>query len=282
MPTTGTTDTLTNIETACLNVAKLLHTEPLAVFDTKCLSNDLFNVLVILPRRGSHKPDCKRLDFPFCLALPAFCTIIKPSRKVIPAFRSTKWTLREDHVNQFDNFFGLIKGCRPKALLGNSTTHHIEPLTSQQCVSLQSEERIQIDKYREAIYIVVCPKRYYLHSTRVQLKWDSKAGPILTVVLKKKEIGLALVCHRKEERSSKMHGHLSPLRARSMGILIGGVAASLATAIGVSLPVWTKVILAVPLLVDGFTQLLGKRRSNNVLRLATGFLLARVRVPKLV
>jgi uncharacterized membrane protein len=57
-----------------------------------------------------------------------------------------------------------------------------------------------------------------------------------------------------------------------MGICIGAVTATSLNMIGGAIPIWVKIIFVVPLVADGFTQLLGKRQSNNTLRLVTGFL----------
>jgi uncharacterized membrane protein len=57
-----------------------------------------------------------------------------------------------------------------------------------------------------------------------------------------------------------------------MGILIGAISACLLGTIGMVVPLSGNIILIVPLLVDGFTQLLDMRQSNNILRLVTGFL----------
>jgi len=111
---------------------------------------------------------------------------------------------------------------------------------------------------------------------KIRLKWDPRAGPLLTVAIWKKKVCFALFCHRKKDRCIRIFGHASPLCARCTGICLGVVTALLLNLVGLTIAsnisISIGIILVSPLLLDGFTQLVGLRKSNNVLRLVTGFL----------
>ncbi|MBS7529267.1 DUF2085 domain-containing protein [Hazenella sp. IB182353] len=79
-------------------------------------------------------------------------------------------------------------------------------------------------------------------------------------------------CHRKVERSIQLRGQTFPLCARCMSILLGYVSIPVFVFIPNSFSWLWGVILQLPLLVDGFTQLWGWRESNNRLRVITGLL----------
>lgn len=110
---------------------------------------------------------------------------------------------------------------------------------------------------------------------RIRFKWDSRSGPLLIVAIWNTKISFALICHRKKDHCIRIFGHTSPLCARCMGICLGTVTVLLLNLVGltitpaISMPI--SIILVSPLLLDGFTQLLGLRKSNNILRLVTGF-----------
>jgi len=57
-----------------------------------------------------------------------------------------------------------------------------------------------------------------------------------------------------------------------MGLFLGGIIASALNLSGFNFPLSVAVLLAFPLLLDGFTQLFNIRKGNNLLRLVTGFL----------
>ena len=110
---------------------------------------------------------------------------------------------------------------------------------------------------------------------KVNFRWMPRAGPTLFFTLGEKEIGMAFFCHRQEDRSLKIHGHTSFLCARCTGILTGVILSGLLMLFtSISLPIEAIGLLCLPLLIDGFTQLSGKRESNNTLRFVTGVLFA--------
>lgn len=87
-----------------------------------------------------------------------------------------------------------------------------------------------------------------------------------------------LLCHGMPSRSLAMFGTTMPLCARCVGIYIGLMAG---LAVYMLLPWLDERLLrlflyaaAMPMALDGITQLLRLRESTNPLRLATGFIAA--------
>lgn len=87
---------------------------------------------------------------------------------------------------------------------------------------------------------------------------------------------LNLICHRKPERSFHYKNHQFPVCARCTGFYITLFAYFIYAYFHYVHYNFTlilfAVILLVPAAVDGFTQLIGKRESNNTLRLITGLM----------
>jgi hypothetical protein len=54
-----------------------------------------------------------------------------------------------------------------------------------------------------------------------EFKWDERAGPALSINFGEKKLGLALLCHRKLERSLAIFGYTIPLCYRCTALLIG-------------------------------------------------------------
>jgi len=99
-------------------------------------------------------------------------------------------------------------------------------------------------------------------------------GPVLFVALKGKKFYLALFCHRIEERCIKIGRYTSFLCARCTGLVVGAVLAAVLLWLHFALPLLVLGLFCLPLLIDGFTQLLNLRKSNNPLRLISGLLFA--------
>lgn len=79
-------------------------------------------------------------------------------------------------------------------------------------------------------------------------------------------------CHRRPDRSFRWRGGLPfPVCARCTGELVGMVLAA-ATAWLWQPPLWALALMAVPMVADGFLQLLTKYESTNLRRFATGLL----------
>ncbi|MDZ5474641.1 DUF2085 domain-containing protein [Bacillus sp. 31A1R] len=81
-------------------------------------------------------------------------------------------------------------------------------------------------------------------------------------------------CHRKRERSLTINGWQFPVCYRCMFILIG----YLFTPVFLVLPpvnsiisgIMMGILLTIPMIIDGYTQLKGLRISTNFLRIITG------------
>lgn len=87
---------------------------------------------------------------------------------------------------------------------------------------------------------------------------------------------LNLICHRKPERSFFIKGHQFPVCARCTGFYTTII---IYTIIAYNIPItYTHryvifgIILCVPSVIDGITQLLKFRESNNMLRFFTGLI----------
>lgn len=87
---------------------------------------------------------------------------------------------------------------------------------------------------------------------------------------------LNLICHRKPERSFFINGHQFPVCARCTGfyttIIMYTVYAYYVPIVYTPEYVLFGVLLCVPAILDGTTQLLEFRQSNNFLRFVTGIL----------
>jgi len=90
---------------------------------------------------------------------------------------------------------------------------------------------------------------------------------------------LRYVCHQKPRRCLKIGSRRMPICARCMGFYMGLVLGCVTFAVWryfIRLPWWVLTILILsgisPMAVDGLTQLLTDRESNNPLRLITGLL----------
>ena len=86
----------------------------------------------------------------------------------------------------------------------------------------------------------------------------------------------SFICHRIPERTFSIKGHYFPVCARCTGIYLGSFSYfALVSMVRVDYNVLllaTAVLMVVPTFLDGFTQLLGERESNNTLRFATGIM----------
>lgn len=79
-------------------------------------------------------------------------------------------------------------------------------------------------------------------------------------------------CHRRPDRSFHWrNGMPFPVCARCTGELIGMLIAAATAWIGHP-PLWMLLLMLLPLVADGFTQLLTRYESNNRRRLITGLL----------
>ncbi|MBS7258251.1 MAG: DUF2085 domain-containing protein [Methanobrevibacter sp.] len=87
---------------------------------------------------------------------------------------------------------------------------------------------------------------------------------------------LNLICHRKPERSFFLKGHQFPVCARCTGFYISLILYFTYTYfffVDYNLTVLIlAILLLIPAAIDGLTQLLEYRESNNTLRFTTGLL----------
>jgi uncharacterized membrane protein len=79
------------------------------------------------------------------------------------------------------------------------------------------------------------------------------------------------LCHQDPTRSFTVGKHKMPLCSRCTGILVG-ILLSLLLNKYIHLPLIVSIIFTLPLIVDGFTQILRFRESNNALRFTTGLM----------
>ena len=79
-------------------------------------------------------------------------------------------------------------------------------------------------------------------------------------------------CHRLPERSFFYRGRQLPVCARCTGLAVGYLAYPFFLLQVISISYSVAILLLLPCALDGITQLLNWRLSNNLLRLITGVL----------
>lgn len=105
----------------------------------------------------------------------------------------------------------------------------------------------------------------------VTLEWNDEIGPIVFLKSGNRKYGLCF-CHRRKDRSIRFFGLEKVLCSRCLGMLVGGTVGLVCVICHVRVdPAWS-LLLLLPLVVDGFLQLLRDRESTNGTRLVTGFL----------
>jgi len=102
--------------------------------------------------------------------------------------------------------------------------------------------------------------------------WDARAGPVLLLNVGKKQLGFAFFCHRRPERSLAILGHTFPICSRCTGLLVGFFGFISLALLNLQIPLFAGIVMMVPMVIDGTSQLTGFGESNNMLRLLTGFL----------
>lgn len=78
-------------------------------------------------------------------------------------------------------------------------------------------------------------------------------------------------CHCREDRSFKYKGRKFPICARCSGELAGIILGMFVSVFFVPQNFWF-LLLAIPMILDGFVQKFTKYESNNIKRLLTGIL----------
>lgn len=84
-------------------------------------------------------------------------------------------------------------------------------------------------------------------------------------------IAYVVPCHRKPDRCLTIRGKPMPICARCFSILMGYLFIPILFSIP-TIPIWYSIILQIPMLIDGITQYLKWRNSNNYLRVTTGLM----------
>ncbi len=110
-----------------------------------------------------------------------------------------------------------------------------------------------------------------LSRVNFETKRDRKIGPIVSLKFRNKKIGLCF-CHRLPERSLTIFGYTMPLCARCTGIVIGSIMALILAYLNIIFSTIIYLMFLIPLIIDGVTQSLKYRTSNNLLRLTTGII----------
>ena len=84
------------------------------------------------------------------------------------------------------------------------------------------------------------------------------------------------ICHRKPERTFNIRGHYFPVCSRCTGFYIGAFSYFIYVYfnfVEYTIPlIFIAFLMIIPTFLDGFTQLIGSRESNNILRLCTGLI----------
>ncbi len=79
-------------------------------------------------------------------------------------------------------------------------------------------------------------------------------------------------CHRRPERSFFFRGRQFPVCARCTGMLFGYCTIPLFLLHILKLNLLWSMLFLLPMVLDGYTQSMGYRASNNILRFVTGLL----------
>ena len=101
--------------------------------------------------------------------------------------------------------------------------------------------------------------------------------PLLSLVLYRT---FRLLCHQKPERCFFIFGHQMAVCSRCFAVYFSFLTVGLAFGVWRSLtkrrweeiPLWSLGVLAIPMVLDGLTQLAGLRESTQLLRTITGTL----------
>jgi uncharacterized membrane protein len=84
------------------------------------------------------------------------------------------------------------------------------------------------------------------------------------------------ICHRIPERTFNIRGHYFPVCSRCTGFYIGAFSYFVFVYFFyvhyTTFLIILAILMLIPTFFDGFTQLIGSRESNNILRLSTGLI----------
>ncbi len=87
-----------------------------------------------------------------------------------------------------------------------------------------------------------------------------------------KEILMVIPCHRIPERCLHIKGKPMLLCTRCFAILLGYLLTPITVLASLIIPLWIPLVMAIPMIIDGFTQAWKWRKSTNTLRFITGLL----------
>ena len=104
---------------------------------------------------------------------------------------------------------------------------------------------------------------------KLEYNWDNSIGPILYITIKNRKIGLCF-CHKKKDRSIPFFGLENVFCSRCLGIFLGFLIGLMISKFFLIISINWAILFTIPLIFDGFTQLLHLRESNNKLRFITG------------
>jgi uncharacterized membrane protein len=124
----------------------------------------------------------------------------------------------------------------------------------------------------EGDYVLIGAQAFSVRKRFLEFRWEARAGPILFINVGDKKLGLAFFCHRRPDRSFTILGYKSPLCSRCTGLLLGFFGFIWLGLFQVHIPAMAVILLMVPTVIDGVSQLAGFRESNNLTRLLTGFM----------
>jgi uncharacterized membrane protein len=105
-----------------------------------------------------------------------------------------------------------------------------------------------------------------------------KSNTILHLKIQQSNLGMftRFICHRIPERTFNIHGYYFPVCSRCTGFYISAFSYFIFVYFFYVQYTTALIILAIfmliPTFIDGYTQLIGSRESNNILRLLTGLI----------
>lgn len=91
-----------------------------------------------------------------------------------------------------------------------------------------------------------------------------------------------VICHHMPERSFHFKGKQFPLCARCTGIFLGYLTIPIFHMELIKPSIILIILFSLPLIIDSFTQVMGFRESNNILRVISGFLFGAAQVALIV
>ena len=129
----------------------------------------------------------------------------------------------------------------------------------------------------ELKFIAFIKSRYYKITSNNNIKInlnlgrDINIGPYIRLTLGQQSF-IFCICHRKKERSIPFFGLEKYFCSRCLGVILGAICGVCLRILGFSISIIAMIALLLPLLLDGISQAIKIRTSNNTIRLITGYL----------